>query len=768
MIDALVWFITVEILSLIFLPVTFLLFKRLPDRGYAFSKALSILLITFVVWLLSSIHILPNMQWAIILVVVFFAVCSFVLFWRRRSDIKEYISKNRGVIIAVEALFLGAFVLYGLVRAYNPEILYTEKPMDFAFLNAIIRTDYFPPQDPWLSGFSLNNYYFGHAIMATMAKLTGVGSAVAFNLSLALVFALASVGSFSIVYNLVRLCRGGIRVAIGFGLVAAGFLLAIGNLQGILEMFYAHGIGGEGFWSWIGIEGMNSPYQSSQWYPTEFWWWWHATRMIQVPGADYTIAEFPNFTFVLGDLHAHLLSLPFVLLSLAVCLNIFATKANLGLAWLKRNIVPFIIMIICIGSLGAIHTWDLPIYVFVFIGTIFIHAYMRRNEEGYRWWSGWMALSAIAIAGVFLCYLPFYINLKSPVTGIIPWDGPNTRPFFYFMVWGLFLFVGVSFIVSQVRSGLSGVSWRRAGLVALAVLWPWAIWAIATAATGGESSVWGKLWNLSPLLILLALIVFIVIRKAERGDKGERWPLYALLLFFTAVLLTVGCELFYIGDIFNNRMNTVFRFYFQAWVLFDIASAFAIYYLYRNWKPVRIAGRSARYIWWGLLAMLVACSLIYSVSAVFSKTNSFSVSPTLDGSAWHQSAHPEEWEAISWMNSNIDGAPVIVTAPGYSYTDHGIVSVFTGLPTVLGWESHEYVWRGSDSDYAGRRDDIEQIYTGIDPSLVQELLEEYDVTYVYVGRLEGEMYGEDAGRELRAYMDVPYEQGGVVIYQVKE
>jgi YYY domain-containing protein len=297
---------------------------------------------------------------------------------------------------------------------------------------------------------------------------------------------------------------------------------------------------------------------------------------------------------------------------------------------------------------------------------------------------------------------------------------------------------------------------------------PWIIWAIAEAVTDGGSSIWGKLGNLVPLIIILALVMLIAIQKIAGRKTGDNSALFASILLFTAILLTVGCELFYIRDVFNNRMNTVFRFYFQAWILFDIASAFAIYYLYRNWKTQRIAGKVARFCWWGLLGLLVACSLIYPVSAVFAKTSSFSASPTLDGTAWHRSIHAEEWEAISWMNKNIDGDPIIVTAPGGAYTDHGIVSEFTGLPTVLGWEGHEYVWRGTNRDYAGRREDIQQIYTSTNASLVQELLAKYDVSYVYVGRLETEMYGADAGAGLRAFMDVPFEINGVVIYEVKK
>jgi len=772
LIDVFIWFITVELLSLIALPATFVLFKSLPDRGYAFGKALSILIISFLLWLAASAHILPNTQWAIILIIALLAVGSLFLFIRRRSQILSFISENRRVIIATEAIFLLAFVLMAVVRAYNPEILYTEKPMDFAFLNGILRSDYFPPNDPWLSGYGLNNYYFGHMIMATLTKLTGISSAVTFNLSLALVFALAAIGAFSIVYNLVRLCRGGIKAAIGFGLVAVGFLLILGNLEGVLELLYAHGVGGEGFWAWIGIEGMDTPYHSTHWYPDQFWWWWGATRMIQTTvggvSLDYTIAEFPSFTFILGDLHANLMSLPFVVLCVAFSLNILCTKESLGLSWLRKNILPFLVMIICLGAVGMIHTWDLFIYVFIFIGAIFIQTRFKQNEQG--WWKGWGALSLITVVGVFLLYLPFYLNIDSPVSGILPWRGPNARLFYYLLIWGLFLFIGISFALAQIRGGLRSISWRKVCWVSLAVLSLWIIWAIVVQATGGGVSIWGKLGHLILLFIPLALILFSIVRRIAGADTDNRSAIFTLLLFFTALLLTIGCELFYVEDVFGNRMNTVFRFYYQAWVLFSIAAAFSIYYLHRNWKASRVAARWAKFLWWGVLIFLVLCSLIYPIAATLSKTNAFSTNPTFDGLAWLQDSHPEEWEAISWINSSVEGAPVIVEAPGGAYTDHSRVSTYTGLPTVIGWEHHEWVWRPGclDCDLAGRKDDVNQIYESEDWNQVKALLEKYGVTYIYVGRLEMEMYGSGVGEGFENFMDVVFENDGVTIYKVVE
>ena len=770
MIDAFIWFIAVEFLSLICLPVTFLLFKNLSDRGYAFGKALSILFVSFILWILSSIHILPNDRWAIILVVVLLAVCSCILFWRRRSNIKEYISKNRGVIVATEMIFLVAFVIYAVIRSYNPEIANTEKPMDFAFLNAIMRTNYFPPHDPWLSGYSINNYYFGHMMMATLAKFTGINSAVSFNLSLALMFALAAAGSFSIVYNLVKMYHRGIKAAIGFGIVAAGFLLILGNLEGALETGYAHGVGSDGFWNWVGINGLQSPYHSHSWYPSDFWWWWRASRVIPPVGGIDTITEFPYFSFLLGDLHAHLLNLPFVLLSMAVILNLFFAEEPLGLGWLRKNVAPFILMVVCIGSLGAIHTWDLPVYLFVFLVAAWIQTRIRHSTE--RWWKGCGLIWLLTIAGAVLFYLPFYLNMSSPVLGVSLWKGPDARILHQVILWGLFLFVGISFLVAQFRGILKSSLWRVAATTVGALLLLWAAWAVAVVASGGGVNIGLRFAYSIPYIILLTMVVLIAVKEL-RKENVHKSVVFVLLLIFTGLLLVYGCGLFYVNDGWFGRMNTVFRFYYQCWVLFAIASAFGLYYIYRYWQVSRIRGYIIKFCWWFLLMLLLVGSLLYPLAATWSRTSAFSSSRTLDGLAYLKDSDPSEYEAIVWLSANVDGVPVILEAVGNDYSNYGRVSELTGFQTVLGWEQHEQIWRGwtmggSDVGTIGRRDDVSLVYTSKDVDQVKGLISKYDVAYIYIGALERNAYGSDIGATFADFANIVFENQGVTIYRVME
>jgi len=783
LIDVFIWWLAVELLGFIALPVTFVLFKSLPDRGYALGKALAILIVSYLLWLAASFHILPNTRWAIILIIAFFALGSLFLLWRRRHEIRGFISENRGLIIATEAIFLLAFVLLAVVRAYNPEILFGEKPMDFAFLNGILRSDYFPPHDPWLSGHSISYYYFGYLMMATLTKLTGVASSVSFNLSIALIFALAAIGAFSLVYNLVRLRRGGFKAALGFGLVAVGLLLIVGNLEGVLELIHAHGLGGEGFWSWVGIKGLDNPYHSGAWYPTDFWWWWRSTRVIDtvVDGAslDYTITEFPFFSFIFADLHPHLMALPFVLLNLGLCLEIVSSSASLGLAWLRRNWPKFLIFAICLGALGFLNTWDLPTYVFLFALAALIGAYLARGKINLRLLVDVGLFGVALVACALLFYLPFYLGLETQVRGIAPVSDIDTRPFHFFVIWGLLLFVTVSFIMAQGWRVLKerGFSWRGLLGAVLVPLLPFIVWAVWELATGaGFLTILGKFGHVLPLLLVLWLVLFTIIKKLQSigrlDNKEEKASLFVLVLLFAGFLLLMGCELFFLKDLFYPwRMNTVFKFYYQAWLLLAIASAFSLYFIGSRWRPATLPGKLSMASWWVVCALLILGSLIYPVAATITFTDGFRAGvgePTLDGLAFVQRSNPSEYEAIAWLNSEVAGAPVIVEAAGGYFTDYFRVSARTGLPTILGCPGHERQWHGSDILFQGREQDVNLIYESEDISQVQGLLEKYDVTYVYIGHLERERYGDEVGQKFAGFMDVAFNNEGVTIYKVRE
>ncbi|MDI7277673.1 MAG: DUF2298 domain-containing protein, partial [Anaerolineae bacterium] len=371
------WWLCLEVIAWAACPLAAAFFSSTASRGAAFARHLGLLLAGYALWLLVSLGVLRNTPIAIVIAIALVAAASLVV--SRRSRLHELWRAQRREMLAVEALFLVAFLGYLAFRAYDPGIDHTEKPMDFGFLNAILRSERFPPNDMWLSGFAISYYYFGYLLMALVTRLSAVPSGVAYNLALGTVFALTVTGA----YGLVRDLTAGLlkrRAAAGLGLVGAAFVAVVGNLEGFLELLHANGIGGAAFWRWVNIEGLAEASRDGGWLPAADWWWWRASRLIQDVNPfgkmPEVIAEFPSFSFILGDLHPHVMALPFGLLALAVAWNLLRVAPALPegepagsprgkkLAW--PALPPLAVLIPpVIGALGFLNSWDLPTYAWM-------------------------------------------------------------------------------------------------------------------------------------------------------------------------------------------------------------------------------------------------------------------------------------------------------------------------------------------------------------------------------------------------------------------
>ncbi|MFQ5886589.1 MAG: DUF2298 domain-containing protein, partial [Anaerolineae bacterium] len=439
-----IWWLMVEILGLVALPLAFRLFRALPDRGYALSKPLGILLCSYLFWILVSFGFLANKRSAIVFVILLGAVISWYFYSSNRKEGEEilaFLYRHRRVVLASELLFTAAFGLWALVRAYNPEIMGTEKPMEFAFLNAILRSERFPPHDPWLSGYGISYYYFGYLMMAFLTRLSGLPSEVTFNLGIALLFALTLTGASSLVYNLVYHEKEK-RSALTFGLLGALLVALIGNLEGILEILHARGIGSASFWKWVDIRNLAAAPVSGQWLPTAHWWWWRASRVVHdvMLGRDMeVIDEFPFFSFLLGDMHPHVLALPFVLLALALALNLFRSQERLD--WPEMGLLGLLA-----GALGFLNSWDLPTYGFIVVAAYAIGRYIQGSSL-----SGILEFGGKLVIFSLLLYLPFYLGFRSQAGGILPVLFVKTRWHQYLVMFGLFVFVLLPFLIAQFR-----------------------------------------------------------------------------------------------------------------------------------------------------------------------------------------------------------------------------------------------------------------------------------------------------------------------------
>jgi YYY domain-containing protein len=849
------WWGVLTALGLIAWPLAFVLLRRLPDRGYAFAKMLGLLGVSYLFWIAGSLGFSANNSGGLVLALLLFGGLSAWLYLRRRDDderLGDWLREHWRTVLVTELLFAVVFGVWVWVRAQNPSIAATEKPMEFAFLNAIGRSPTFPPLDPWLSGYAISYYYFGYVMMSIVARLAMVPEALAFNLAIAWIVAGTAVGSFGLAYNLIA-AQGRRRAALWFGVVAALAVPVAGNLQMGLELLHGNGVGSTAAWEWLDVRDVNmapTPQETPR-YTTSEWWWWRTSRVIHeyhLSGRPEEglepIVEVPAFSFVLGDMHPHVLALPFALLSLGVALAWWLRgRAGQGaippdewaaLGWggrlraLLAGVGPlqWILTAVVLGGLSFLNTWDVLIHLFVVLGAFFLAGWYRHGWSRALWLQTIVVAFALVLPAVLL-YLPFYLGFRSQAAPpfLLPMLMRPTRLVHYLIIFGLPLAVITPLLLSlatrqKFRHWQTGLKAALGLLAALSGLMLLLMLIIAISPAGANqfiglanelrvalparpesalAPVWGTLavLRLLPAILqvrllfaglvvfLLALVALVVMILREGAGQKEEEPgavagwsslPFALLLILTAVLLTIGPEFVYLRDNFGFRLNTTFKFYYQAWIMFGVAAVFGLDYLWQLWSAEK--ARIAPIIATSAYGVALVVALLFPVYAVRSRSIEYRgpidaaerQPATLDGLAYLRRYNPSEYEALAWLREQAaqrPGAPpVVLEAVGRQYSEFGRVSANTGLPTVLGWPGHELQWRGGDNPEPGRREPlVQQIYDSTDLDAVAFMLDELGVELIYVGPLESRTFEAAGLAKFRDRLDVAFANEGVTIYR---
>ena len=850
MLTFLVWYLLVTLIGWLTFPLAFRLFPALADRGFSLARALGMLVWGYAFWMMASLGVIQNDISGLLLALVVLTVITGSGMWRREARITlgEWIKSNRRVIITVEILFFLAFAFLVVVRACNPEIVGTEKPMELAFINAILRSPTFPPHDPWLSGYAISYYYFGYVMTAMLAKLTGTLGSVAFNLMLSLIFALSAVGAYGVLYSLLAawqkkyLSPITLKPMTGWPLLGPFFLLIVSNFEGFLEILHSKGLfwkfapdgsATSSVWNWLGILDLNqAPAQPFTWTPQRYYWWWRASRVIQdlslagkTTGQSEIIDEFPFFSYLLGDLHPHVLAMPFGLLAVSMAINLFAGgwkgETNLGFYRLSIRPMGLFFGALILGGLTFLNTWDILTGFALFLSA---YALSRVLESGWKW----KRLEDIIALGMpvgilaILLYLPFYVGFSSQAGGLLPNLVNPTRGVQLWVMFGPLFLPIIAYLIFLWRSEKRPVNWKLglalAGIIAL-LLWifSWLLGLLAnfavpdtaTSFLADQGFVSGLLFffaallrrfsYLGSLLTLLgllgaALAFLIMVGRRDTVDednetKGDnpyilRPTIFVLLLVLLGTVLVLTPDFIYLRDQFGWRLNTIFKFYYQAWLLFSIAASFGVVVLLQ-----KLRGR------WNIsyrvgLAVVLFMALIYPVLGLSTKTVNFQVPAfvqnleaartsgdkipwltaakvwTLDGGEFFQNMYPSDMAAAVWLRSQPDGNIVEATRQDASY--HGeicLISTYSGLPTVLGWPGHESQWRGTYNGLQQRLDDIKRLYETANLDEAKQILSLYDIRYVYVGTQERSIYHVNE-LKFQTYLKPVFQQGQVVIYQV--
>ncbi|MFA5932531.1 MAG: DUF2298 domain-containing protein [Microgenomates group bacterium] len=696
------WWLILLGLGLTFLPLTSLLFKSFFDKGYAFTKILGMLFLGYLVWLTASLKILPFNFFQIVSILFICLIINLSLLFK--YNLITVFKKHFWIFLLEELIFLTCFLFWGYVKAHAPEIHGLEKFMDFGFINSILRSDFFPPKDMWLTPFSINYYYFGHFVSALLIKLSNIPPEIGYNLMLTSIFGLCFTASFSISANLYHSLLShkpfvpshNTLYTMLSGVFGAFLVTMGGNLHTIYIFFQSYQSDNPApFWNLPAMLNLNG-----YWYP-------NATRFI-----PFTIHEFPIYSFVVSDLHGHVLDIPFVLLLIALLIVVFFQQ--------KLNSLFLLLISLLIAIFLMTNFLDAPIYLLI------IFCILLTKELKIESFVKVAKILAIITVGAIIVSLPFWLSFKPFGSGI----GVACPP---------------QFLANIGQIGpliFDGNHCAHSPLWMLLILWGFPLFILS---------------------IFLATHLDFNYLKINKNFKFKDFnPVDILVLTFSlaAFVLILIPEFFYVKDIYpaHWRANTVFKFGYQAFIILGLMSGYMIIRLlpiFKKYFPITI-----------VTAFLFSLVALYPMFAIYSYFSNLETYSGLNGTDWLKSSYSSDYSAIAWINKNIEGTPVILEAQGESYSDFARVSSNTGLPTVIGWTVHEWLWRGSYDEAGKRSTDVTNLYESTDLNLTKQLIQKYKIEYIFLGTLERQKYTKLDEQKLQKLGKVVFQYETTKIYKI--
>jgi YYY domain-containing protein len=703
------WYLQTLVATLTLAPFALWLFRNSTDRGASVARPLSLLLLIWPAWYLAGIGsgLVPFGVAALWVTIVVLGASGWFL--AARASLIDRVTLQHLAI--AEAGFLVCFALFIWLHGYGPDITSQEKNSDLMMLSSAMRADAMPPMDSWLSGHEINYYYLGYVIFGSVGRMVGAQPGEAFNLALATIFGMTVVAVAGLAGNIIGKWSGMMLARIA-GVLAVGFVVVSGN-------------------PWAAFTWMND--RDNQWNMSFFGdsIGWNATRILP-SGTDYNaISEFPAFSFVLADLHPHLMALPYAIVALAVAW-MFLTLPNSDLVrehWPRLAFAGGVI-----GSLYALNAWDFPTYLLVGILALLWGSAMRSARERT------VAVGVVVVASL-VAWLPFYVNFKAPtrqgtssladtlaeipaigrlLASISGYSGERSTFGHYLSIFGFVWAIAIVLIAVEF--------YRRREL-------PYDTAVQNLILGAGAIFLLGGLLIPAPVLVAAGLPVIAILLLYER-DHSVSLANVALGLFGLGFALTIIPEFFFLLDIFGNRMNTIFKLYYQIWLLTGLASALAVVSVAQSARQVPIM----RY------AVALGAAATLALGSVFPVVAGHQWlewrSPDrewvgINGLEYLELSDPGEYAAIDWLWDNGTPEDVMLAAGGCDWEDElGRPAAGSGVPTIIGWRGHEDQWHLGDDEFATEFSErnlaVQQLYETLDPTL----LDQYGVTLLFIGSPE--------------------------------
>jgi YYY domain-containing protein len=806
----LTWWAVTLLLGWLAWPLAFALFQPLRDRGYFVSRTLGWLLAGWMLWVLASLRLLEFTVVNAWISVGLLAALSAAALTRHARGMGQFLRHKWPLLLVGEALFGAAFLGFVGLRILNPDIWQPwfggEKFMEMAFLTGILRSPWFPPVDPHFAGGFINYYYFGLYLVAYLIKLTGIYAEVAFNLAIPMLFALTVAGAYGVAYSAITPIDPArpervscMRRGLGAALWAPLFVAVIGNLDGFAQVVRSlSNLSSSTFQSEVpGVQplvraasGLQQVLtQGAALPPYDFW---GPSRVIPA-----TINEFPWWSFLFADLHPHLIGIPIALLFLAAVLTLIRSAR---LDWGEQRLYAGALLglfALLLGTLAAINLWELPTYLGLGVMTLIVSQFWGCGRIR---WGMTIGLSTLFVLGAFLLYAPFFAHFSSVGASGIGFVRQGDDVNLWLLIWGFLGFVVVSWLLWTMAQParpvlldldgdgnpgavahpagferlLSFGAGRlddlprylhlqrvlgvrpRLGYLLLQMLTP-------LAFVGAALAFWLDRTVLALCILPLTLAFLLLWRRGRAADAGAQ---FAVLLAVTGFAVLAGTQIVYLKDFLSGgdwyRMNTLFKFFSQAWVLFGVAAAIVLPRVWGGWVRKGAAPAVVRWLWAGAFGLLLLASLAYTFIGTPARLEQRLAGwrpplGTLDGFAYMQQGAytwPDgsntielayDYPAIKWILANVRGNATVMETSETDYYRAGSsrVASLTGLSGLKGFHAGEQ----RPGEQVSPRDGLHrEFWSTPDIARMQQILDEVGVDLVYVGQLERYLHPDGIAR----------------------
>ena len=832
--------------GLITLPLAARLWGSFSSGGFFLSQPMGLILTCFLLWTLTHLKLFKINLICIIVSAVIVGLCCYLPKSLRKSLTEKMNTKGfiESVVIE-ETAFLIVFFLLCYFKGFLPDINGQEKFMDYGFIMSMLRDPNLPANDMWLSGYSINYYYFGQYIWAVVIKATGIPSGIGYNLAMCSAIAIPFAMSFSLGKFLIEAAslRGFFDnkiVKYAAGLFTGCAVALWGNSH---SFYYDQDSFGNKFLGIFKAMGINVGRTDAFFYPdsTRYIGW---NPVVENNGGDYTIEEFPFYSYLVGDLHAHVISMMIVLLISAVVLSMLCTvklpsandtgkKIDLNnLNSAEGKILPelessvtlhLILCSVLLGCAQMTNYWDFLIY-FVFCSMGFFIANTIRSRHFATIPS--TLVFFVNVGGILLIYLS---------------QGSNPAALFglelILMIASFFFCVASPTALPRTSFQMS-FAFTLATLAALPFNANFDMISNTLGSVKNRSSVYQLfiLWGTHVIISIFFLVVVAVNKnyrytsaaKAKKNAKAnnsfagiygdensytnpvQRFfadrnliDVFVCGMTVVGIMLLIAPEIFYVRDIYTGgylRSNTMFKFTFAGFIILSVTMIYAITRLF--WFVNKKGRYSMAFFSFALLfSIMLIVPAHYNSVGLKQRCGELKREnyKTLDGTAYLDTYTSNEsvgniyagnlipYKAcIEWFNKNVEGSPVICEAYGLSYTDNDIVSAYTGLPTVFGWQTHEWLWRfhgivNKETDtlisdpsrdvwklyISPRQNDINILYQSQYAPDVQTIINKYQIEYIIMGDMERLKFAYDNSGVFLEIGEAVFNYEGLTVYKVK-